>query len=100
MPRTLGDTFAESSNKLRRLQDLTFRLCRLNDNGWREDDKQQLYWRFVVAIPIPLDLFDLSDEKLSLQMLESAVEVLKERISSLKPQDGVERVEKPRKKTA
>ena len=89
--KVMGDTFAETSALIRRLKDVTYRVARLNEDGYRQGKGGELYWRLVVAVPVT-DL-DRSDQELVRSMIRSAVDLLQDRLEALEPNDGLERVE-------
>jgi len=88
--KVMGDTFAQTSAVLRRCRDVTHRLAKLNDDGYRQNRKGELYWRLVVAVPV--STLDLSDDELARSMIRSAIELLGDRLEALEPDDGVERI--------
>ena len=89
MPCT-GTTFASLSQVIGRCRTLTDRL-RLNEDGWRQNRKDQFFWRFV--IPVLVERVDISDGALARQMLLDARRIIDERLAELEPKDGLERVE-------
>ena len=89
--KVTGNTFAQTSAAIRRLNDVTFRLAKLNANGWRQDKTGNLYWRLVIAVPV--DTLELSDNELARSMIEAAQGILVDRLAALTPTDGLERME-------
>ena len=86
-----GQTFAQTSAVIRRCEDVTLRVARLNHDGWRQNRDEEFFWRLV--IPVKIDTMDASDEDLALSMLLRAKEIIDDRIASLTtPKDGAERV--------
>jgi hypothetical protein len=86
-----GDTFADRSAGIRRMEDITYRVARLNADGWRTNQAGEFYWRLVTAVRA--DDLNGSDQFIARTMIERAIAVLKDRLDSLEPKDGLERIE-------
>jgi hypothetical protein len=88
-----GDTFADRSAGIRRMEDITYRVARLNHDGWRTNQAGEFYWRLVTAVRA--DDLNGSDQFIARTMIERAMAVLQDRLDSLEPKDGLERVTPP-----
>ena len=82
-----GQTFAQTTAVIARCKRVTYEVAGLNENGWRQNDQQEFFWRLVVAVRI--DTMAVSDRELARAMLESAKAVIEDRLAGLEPQDGV-----------
>lgn len=85
-----GNTFAETTAVIRRLKDVTYRVARLNEAGWRQNRAGEFFWRLVAAVKV--NTMNVSDVELARTMLEAAKAVIDDRLAALEPGDGVERL--------